>query len=38
MGWNGSHQGEMLPSATYYYVINLNNDQPSLTGTVTIVK
>ena len=34
--WNG---GEDLPVATYYYVINLNNeDQDVVTGSVTIIR
>lgn len=36
--WDGSHKGEMLPVGSYYYIIELNNDeQETMTGTVTIV-
>ena len=36
--WQGMYENNPLPSATYYYVITLNNDQEPLTGTVTIVR
>jgi gliding motility-associated-like protein len=37
-GWNGFYKGELLPSATYYYVITLHNGQEPYKGTVTIVR
>ena len=36
--WNGKYNGENLPTGTYYYVINLNNGQPGLSGWVLIVR
>lgn len=36
--WNGMYKGEPLPSATYYYVINLNNGDPLKKGTVTLIR
>jgi gliding motility-associated-like protein len=36
--WDGRYDGEALPSATYYYVIELNNGEKPYTGTVTIVR
>ncbi|TXK33852.1 gliding motility-associated C-terminal domain-containing protein [Pontibacter qinzhouensis] len=37
--WDGKHQGNVLPTASYYYVIHFNNnkDKP-ISGSVTIVK
>lgn len=34
----GKVDGKRLPSATYYYIINLENGDEPLTGTVTIVR
>lgn len=36
--WNGTWNGKMLPLATYYYVIKLQNGFPPLTGYVTILR
>ncbi|MGC6471030.1 MAG: gliding motility-associated C-terminal domain-containing protein [Flavobacteriales bacterium] len=36
--WKGTYNNKPLPSATYYYVITLNNDDEPLVGTVTIVR
>ena len=36
--WQGMYQNSPLPSATYYYVITLNNDEEPIAGTVTIVR
>jgi gliding motility-associated-like protein len=36
--WNGLSQGKELPTATYYYVINLHADIEPLQGTVTIIR
>ena len=36
--WDGSYKGEILPVGSYYFIIELNNDdKESITGTVTIV-
>ncbi len=37
-GWNGTFKDNILPSATYYYVITLNNEESQYVGTVTIVR
>ncbi len=36
--WNGMNNGNSLPSATYYYIIDLQNNSPAYTGTITILK
>jgi gliding motility-associated-like protein len=36
--WQGMYNNEPLPSATYYYVITLNNGEEPTVGTVTIVR
>lgn len=37
--WDGTHNGNPLPSSVYYYIIRLNNpDQNEYTGTITIVR
>ena len=36
--WDGTYKGEVLPSATYYYVITLNNEEAPYTGTVNIIR
>jgi gliding motility-associated-like protein len=36
--WQGMYNNEPLPSATYYYVITLNNGEKPTVGTVTIVR
>lgn len=36
--WNGKASGEDLPSATYYYVLDLADGKHSYHGTVTIVR
>ena len=34
--WDGKYNGEELPIATYYYIINLNNGLKAIQGTVNI--
>ena len=34
--WDGTFQGEALPTADYYYVIDLGNDTKTITGVVTL--
>ncbi len=37
--WDGSHNGNALPSEVYYYIIVLDNDQDNkYTGTITIIR
>ncbi|MHC1705926.1 MAG: T9SS type B sorting domain-containing protein [Bacteroidales bacterium] len=36
--WDGTYNGEPIPSETYYYIINLNNGTAIFTGPVTIVR
>jgi gliding motility-associated-like protein len=36
--WDGKYNGTWAPAGTYYYVIQLGNNQDKFTGTVTIVK
>ena len=34
--WDGTHNGAALPTASYYYVININNGEHVFTGYVTL--
>ena len=36
--WDGRHKGMELPIATYYYIIELGQNEKPLSGSVTIVK
>jgi gliding motility-associated-like protein len=36
--WNGTFNNNPLPSATYYYVITLHNEEDPYVGTVTLVR
>lgn len=36
--WNGAYKGHILPPGTYYYVIDLKNNAPLLSGWVLIVR
>ncbi|MDB4905051.1 MAG: hypothetical protein JWQ63_4332 [Mucilaginibacter sp.] len=36
--WNGTYNGSQLPEATYYYVIDLKNNTPKITGWVFVVR
>jgi gliding motility-associated-like protein len=36
--WDGKYNGTALPSATYYYIIDLKSEQTVITGWVAIIK
>lgn len=36
--WNGTRNGQPLPAGTYYYIIDMKNGSPPMTGPVTIVR
>ncbi len=36
--WDGTYHGSALPTATYYYIINLKNGLKALSGPVTIIR
>ncbi|MDX2003532.1 MAG: gliding motility-associated C-terminal domain-containing protein [Chitinophagales bacterium] len=36
--WGGTYNNKLLPAATYYYVLKLNNISEAVTGSITIVK
>jgi gliding motility-associated-like protein len=36
--WDGNYNGSKLPQGTYYYIINLKNGTPKLSGWVLLVK
>ncbi|MFC6998775.1 gliding motility-associated C-terminal domain-containing protein [Rufibacter roseus] len=36
--WDGRHNGQPLPAATYYYIIRLSGQEEPITGNVTIIK
>ena len=36
--WDGTYKGNPLPSATYYYIIDLKNGDSPYTGPITIVR
>lgn len=36
--WDGTNGGNELPSGTYYYVLNLNRNSETYSGTITIVR
>jgi gliding motility-associated-like protein len=36
--WDGKYDGKILPTGTYYYVLDLKNNTPKLSGWVLIVK
>ncbi len=36
--WDGKYYGNNLPAATYYYVIDLGDGSPVITGDVTIIR
>ncbi|HEY2348872.1 MAG TPA: gliding motility-associated C-terminal domain-containing protein, partial [Puia sp.] len=36
--WDGTYNGKALPMATYYYIIDLKNNEKKIAGSVTIFK
>jgi len=36
--WNGTYNGQPLPAATYYYIINPKNGRAPANGSVTIIR
>ncbi|RNI27330.1 gliding motility-associated C-terminal domain-containing protein [Rufibacter immobilis] len=36
--WDGTHNGNPLPLATYYYIIRLNKNEKPFTGSVTLIR
>jgi gliding motility-associated-like protein len=38
VAWDGRSQGKVMPFATYYFVIKLNDQLPRVSGSVTIVR
>jgi gliding motility-associated-like protein len=36
--WNGTHNSNLIPSGAYYYVIDLKNGKPKLSGYVVVLK
>jgi gliding motility-associated-like protein len=36
--WDGTYNGRALPMATYYYIIDLKNNEKKIAGSVTIFK
>ena len=38
IAWDGTFNGQPVPQATYYYIVNLKNGNKSLSGSVTIVR
>ena len=36
--WDGMYESELLPVGTYYYVIDLNNNEDPQTGPITIIR
>jgi gliding motility-associated-like protein len=36
--WDGTFKGKPVPIATYYYLINLNNDEPPISGYVAVLR
>ena len=38
IAWDGKYESEELPVGTYYYIIDLNNNEEPQTGPITIIR
>ena len=38
LSWDGTHNGQILPAGTYYYILDIDNGTLTQNGPVTIVK
>jgi len=38
IAWDGTYESELLPVGTYYYIIDLNNNEKPQTGPITIIR
>jgi gliding motility-associated-like protein len=36
--WDGTYKGSLLPTGTYYYILNLNAGVPVISGFVAIIR
>jgi len=36
--WDGKYNGKQLAAGVYYYVIDLNNNTPNISGYVTLIR
>jgi gliding motility-associated-like protein len=36
--WDGTVNGRPVPAGTYYYVIHIKQDEPPLTGSITVLR
>lgn len=36
--WDGKYNGNSIPSSTYYYIVDLHNDDPIYKGIITIIR
>lgn len=36
--WNGTYDGKTVPAGTYYYILDLKNNTPMMTGWVVVIR
>jgi gliding motility-associated-like protein len=36
--WDGTYKNEAVPVGTYYYIIDLDNGQPPITGNIAVMR